>query len=171
MLLALLSASFHSLPLLPTIRLGPCGADSWVGGFVYFLGSCVSLQWTLLWGWSFLLPPQSSQAFSIRGFEALFPCTGTLYCTVCLAPQLFFPVYLHGNVGLPSLPATTSPGLPAAALLHVLMRPFNCFLNILPQDLSLQSLHIMFIVCFLPIECKLHEGKYFYFIHRHMSVT
>ena len=36
--LAVLSAGFQSLPLLPTIKLGPSGADSCVGGFVYILG-------------------------------------------------------------------------------------------------------------------------------------
>ena len=35
-----------------------------------------------------------------RGFEALFPHTGTLACVVCLTPQLFLPVYPHANVGL-----------------------------------------------------------------------
>ena len=44
MLLAQLSAGFQSLPLLPTNKLGPSGADSWVGGFVYVLGPCGSLQ-------------------------------------------------------------------------------------------------------------------------------
>ena len=46
--LALLSASFQSLPLLPTIQLGHSGDDSWVGGLVYILGPCGSLQQTLL---------------------------------------------------------------------------------------------------------------------------
>ena len=59
------------------------------------------------------------QVFSIRGFEALFPCTGTLGYPGCLAPQ-FLLVYLHANVGLPCLPAAASPGPPAATLLHVL---------------------------------------------------
>ena len=36
--LAQLSASFQSLPLLPTSKLGPSGTDSWVDGFVYILG-------------------------------------------------------------------------------------------------------------------------------------
>ena len=48
MALAPLSAGFQSLPPLPTIKLGPSGADSWVGGwvggFVYVLGPCGSLQ-------------------------------------------------------------------------------------------------------------------------------
>ena len=43
-----LSAGFQSLPLLPTIKLGPSGADSRVGGLVHALGPCESLQRTLL---------------------------------------------------------------------------------------------------------------------------
>ena len=42
--LALLSACFKLLPLLPTIKLGLSGADSWVGGFVYTLGPRWSFQ-------------------------------------------------------------------------------------------------------------------------------
>ena len=49
-------------------------------------------------------------------FEALFSYPGTLGCAVCLAPQLFLPVYLHANVGLPSLQAIASSGPPATAL-------------------------------------------------------
>ena len=44
MVLAPLSAGFQSLPLLPTIKLGPSGVDSQVGGFVYVIGPCESLQ-------------------------------------------------------------------------------------------------------------------------------
>ena len=46
--LAPLSAGFQSLLPLPTIKLGPSGADSQVGGFVYVLEPCGSLQRTLL---------------------------------------------------------------------------------------------------------------------------
>ena len=49
--------------------------------------------------------------FSVRGFEALFPHTGALGCTVCLIPQLVLLVYMHVNVGPPSLPAATLPTL------------------------------------------------------------
>ena len=55
-----------------------------------------------------------------KRFEALFPCAGTLGCVVCLAPQLFLPVYLHMNVGLLGLSAASSLGPPAAALTQVL---------------------------------------------------
>ena len=48
MALAPLSAGFQSLPPLLTIKLGPSGADSRAGGFVYLLGPCGSLQGTLL---------------------------------------------------------------------------------------------------------------------------
>ena len=41
---AQLSADFHSLPLLPTSKVGLFGADSQVGGFLYILGPCGSLQ-------------------------------------------------------------------------------------------------------------------------------
>ena len=53
-------------------------------------------------------------------FQALFPCMGTLGCVVCLAPQLFLPVYLHTNVGPPAPPASVLPSPPAAALPQVL---------------------------------------------------
>ena len=46
--LAQLLVGFQSLPLLRTSKLGLSGADSWVGGFVYVLGPCGSLQLTLL---------------------------------------------------------------------------------------------------------------------------
>ena len=112
MLLVQLSASFQSLSLSPTSKLGPSGTDSWVGGFVFVLGPCGSLQWTLLWVWEFLLLPQPPQVFSVRGLRLYFPSAGTLGCAVCLTPQLFLRVYLHTNVGLP-------PPL-ATALLRVL---------------------------------------------------
>ena len=132
MVVAQLLAGFQSFSPLPTSKLGPSGADSWVGEFVYVLEPCGCgyLQWTLLWGWGFLLPPQPPQVFSVRGFEALFPRAGTLGCTVCLAPRLFLPVYLHTNVGLPALSATTLPRILStpAALLHPSYQPGWMFL-------------------------------------------
>ena len=44
-----------------------------------------------------------------RGLRLYFHA-GTLGCSVCLAPQLFLPVYLHVNVGPPGLPATACLG-------------------------------------------------------------
>ena len=40
-----------------------------------------------------------------RRFEALFPHPGALGCAVCLAPQLFLPVYPHAKMGPPGPPA------------------------------------------------------------------
>ena len=114
----LLLAGFWSLPLLPTSKLGLSGADFCVGGLVYILGPCGSLQWTLLWGWEFLLTPQPPQVFSVRGFEALFPLARTLGFPVCSIPQLFLPVYLHANVCL--------SGPPDTALLVVISTPAAC---------------------------------------------
>ena len=100
--------SSQSLTPLPINKLGPSGADSWVGGFLYFPGPCGSLQLTLQ-GWG-LLPLQSPQVLSVRGFEALFPCARTLGCSVCLAPQLLLAVYLLVNVD--RLLGQLLPGLP-----------------------------------------------------------
>ena len=57
----------------------------------------MALSSELSFGWEFSQLPQPPQVFSVRGFEALVPHTGTLRCRVCLAPQLFLPVYLHAN--------------------------------------------------------------------------
>ena len=67
------------------------------------------------------MPPQPLQVFSVRGFEALFPRTGTLGCVVCLAPQLFLPVYPHANVGPQGPPATALPRVLSA--LAACLRP------------------------------------------------
>ena len=69
---------------------------------MYILGSCGSLQSSLLWGWEFLPPSQPPQIFTARSFEAVVLHTGTLGCTVYLAPQLFLPAYPHTNVGPPA---------------------------------------------------------------------
>ena len=42
-------------------------------------------------------------------FETLFPCAGTLDCTVCFTPPLFLPVYLCLNMGPQGLLAATWP--------------------------------------------------------------
>ena len=124
--LAGLLANFHSLPPLPTNKLGPSGADSQVGGFVYVLGHCASLQQTLLWGWEFLPLPQPLQVFRVRVFEAVFPSTGTLGCVVCLTPQFFLLVYPHKcetaqSSSHPLAVCPLCPGWPSLPILPVWM--------------------------------------------------
>ena len=103
MLLARLLASFQSLPPLPTSKLCHSSADSWVGGFVYILGPCGSLQHTLLWGWEFLDSPAAATStgyFSQRFWG---------FISLCWNPGLFLLVYPQANVGLPALPVDTLP--------------------------------------------------------------
>ena len=159
--LAQLLDSFQSLPLLPTSKVGPSGADSQVGGLVHILGPCGSLQWTLLEDWKFLpLPPQPPQGFSVRGFDALFPHAGTLGCMVCLclAPQLFLPVYLHSSAGPPCLPVTTLQQV-LSALLPVSAPPtvldecffFNSLVVRLPCSLIFCQFWLFFVFKFVVV--------------------
>ena len=85
----------------------PVWVCGWVG--LYVLGPCGSRQWTFLWGWEFIPLPHPPQVFSVRGFEAFFLHAETLGWMVCLTPQMFLPVCLHVNVGLPCLPAAALP--------------------------------------------------------------
>ena len=111
MALALLSAGFQSLPPLPTIKLGPFGADSRVGGWV-----CVRSRPLLVspMNSSVRLGVSPAAASTPRGvfsqrFEALFPRAGALGYMVCFTSPPFLPVYLFANVGLQGLPAAALP--------------------------------------------------------------
>ena len=137
--LARLLTSFQLLSPLPTNKLGPSGADSQVGGFVYILGPCESLQETLLWGWEFYLPLKVPQVFIAWGFEVSFPCTATLGWEVHLAPQLFLPVYPHTNVEL--------PGPPAAASLTLVLQMLPCPVSSLPP-LPISTCPVSLSECF-----------------------
>ena len=125
--LAPLSAGFQSLPQPLTIKLGPSGAASQVGGFVREAGSFFRCH----------LNPQG--VFN-QWFEASFPRAGALGCMVCFAPLLFLLVYPCAIVGLQGLPAhlvgsascslacpitqsAASLGVPAATWLQVLSTP------------------------------------------------
>ena len=84
-----LSTGFQWLPLLPTIKLGPSGAGSRVGGLVYVLGPCGSLQQPLLWGWEFLLlPPQPPRVFSLRGLRLYLPALEPWFAWSALLPAV-----------------------------------------------------------------------------------
>ena len=87
MMLVQLSASLQSLPLLPTNKLGPSGTYFRVGDFVYVLGPWESLQWTLLWGWEFLLLPQPQQIFfSWRFWGCISLCWSPGLCGLSCSP-------------------------------------------------------------------------------------
>ena len=111
MALAPFSAGFQSLPPLPTIKLGPSGADSRVGGWA---SACSRPLWVSPTNCPVRLGVSPTAASTLRGvfnqrFEALFPCTGALGCAVCFAPPPFLPVYLCANVGLRGLLAAALP--------------------------------------------------------------
>ena len=73
MAFAPLSASFQSLPLLPTVKSGPSGAASWVDGFVYVLGPWVSpTNSPVRLGVSPAAASTPTGVFN-QWFEALFP--------------------------------------------------------------------------------------------------
>ena len=121
MALAPLSTGFQSLPLLPTIKLGPSGAGSRVGGLVHALGPPLWVSPTtspVSLGVSPAAAPTPKGVFSQR-FEALFPCAGALAYSVCFAPRCssrFICVQMWGRGVLPAalpapFPATLSPAL------------------------------------------------------------
>ena len=106
-LLVQLYVGFQSLPLLPTIKLGPSGAETQVGGFAYVLRSCGPSKWSFLKIQQLFPSLQLPLVFTARGFEAFFSHAGTLGFTVCLPLYLFLPVYLHANMG--PIAATSTP--------------------------------------------------------------
>ena len=76
------------------------------------------------------------QVFSVRGFDALFPCAGTLGCTDFLTPHLLLPIYLYTSVGQPSLPVAPSPGLQVTTLPALVLQPLPCYEFSPPRCLS-----------------------------------
>ena len=122
MLFALFSAGCQSVCPLPTSKLGPSGADSKVGGFMYVLGPSNKLFCEV---GSFSCQ-SNPHIFTVRGFEALFPYAGTLGYVVCLTPQLFLPVYQHSNVRPPALLATALPFI-LSAVVACFCPSYECF--------------------------------------------
>ena len=94
-----LSSGFQSFTPIPTIKLGPSGTGSRVGGLVHTLGPCGSLQRPLPEGWeSLLLLPQPPRAFSIRGLRLYFPELEPWVAQSASLPTVRL-VYLCVNVG------------------------------------------------------------------------
>ena len=149
---------FRHFPRYPEANWALLVADSHVGGFVSVLGPCGSLQWTLLWGLVFLLPPQLPQDFTIRGFEALFPHAGTLGWAVCLTPQLFLlcssSAQKCGNAQSASCCLATSPlhpGCPSPSLLLVWMNVSSLtpWLLDFPYSLTFWPFWLFFVLKFV----------------------
>ena len=181
MLLALLSAGFQSLPLLPTIKLGPSGADSWVSELVCVLRLCGSFQGALLWGWEFLpLPPQPPQVFSIRGLRLYFPVLEPWVVQSVLLPSCssqFIWMQMWGHPVCNLLPCL-SPFCLAACLCPYywsgwmfLLYILGCqtstefaFLSVLVVFLFLNLLLSFFWLCEEVVQCvylHLHLGRKF----------
>ena len=86
---ASLSAGFQSFTPIPTIKLGPSGAGSRVGGLVHALRPLRVSPMTspVRLGVSPAAAPTSTGVLNQRP-EALFPLPGDLGYTVCFAPLL-----------------------------------------------------------------------------------
>ena len=136
---ALLSARPQSLPLLPTIKLGPSGAGSRVGGLVHTLGPCGSLQWPLLWGWEFLLlPPQSPRVFSIKVWGFISP-----HWSPGLLGLLHSPTFRPG-LSVRQCRATGSASVQTACLVRPTLRQsLSCLGNESPLHPGCRSLPLL----------------------------
>ena len=146
MALSPLSTGFQSLPLLPTIKLGPSGAGSRVGGLVHTLGPCGSLQRPpttspVRLGVSPAAAPTPMGSFNQR-FEALFPCAGALGCAVCFTPRCLSQFMYARIWGLRVLP-TALPAL-FSATLSLALSDYLCA-NLEPQGLLVVRLPAPFV--------------------------
>ena len=118
-----LSSGFQSLPLLPTIKLGPSGAGSLVAGLVHAPGPCASPTTSpVRLGVSPAATPTPTGSFNQR-FEALFPLAGALGYPVFFAPHpssWFICARVWGRGVLPAaLPAPLSATLSPALSVHM----------------------------------------------------
>ena len=118
--LAGLSAGFQSLPQLPTSKLSPSGADSQKGGFLYILGPCGSLQWTLLWGWEFLLLLQPHRFLQSEVLRLYFPMlelcvVGSILLPICSSWCIHTQMWDFSVLQLLPCWESSPPGLPISA--------------------------------------------------------
>ena len=126
MSLARLWASFQPLPPLPTSKLGPSGADSWMGGFMYILGPVDLSNKLSCEAGSFSChckPHRFSQSEALRLY---FPTAEPWVAWSVLLPSCssqFIHMQMWDHQLLPR-----PPSLPAAAL--------SCVLSTLPTCLN-----------------------------------
>ena len=108
--LALLSASFQSLPPLPTIKFGLLVLiPVWVGLCTFWdpVGLSNKLSCEAESFSRYCL--NRYRSFKSEAFEVLFTWLDPWPARPVSVPSCFFPVYLHTNVGPPSPPAPTLP--------------------------------------------------------------
>ena len=118
-----LSTRFNSFPPLPTIKLGPSGPGSRVGGLVHTRPLWVSPRTSpVRLGVSPAAAPTPMGVFNQR-FEASFPHAGALGCAVCFAPcrsSQFIYARMWGHGVLPTaLPAPFSATLRPALSVYL----------------------------------------------------
>ena len=134
------------LSLLPTKMLDPSGVVSPVGGLVYVLGPCGSLQQILLWGSPATATPTGFYSQSFWSFISL--CWNPGLCGLSHSPVV--PPGLSAcKCGTPSLPATASPSLPASALPSLSSSCHLAFSPLHPGYPSLPLLLVWLTVCSL----------------------
>ena len=110
MLLAHLFVYFQSLPPPPTSKLGPSGADSSVGGFVYILGPCGKLS--------------SELSCEDRSFSFSF---NPLRCFQSEVLRLYFLVLEPWVVRSVSLPNYSSQFSHTQMWDHLVLQPLPCW--------------------------------------------
>ena len=142
MALAPLSVGFQSLPPLPTSKVGLSGAASQVGGFVYILGRCGSLQQTpMRLGVSPAAAPTPTGVFNQK-FEALFPLHWSPWL-LSLLRSLPFLLFIYARMwGCSVLPAALPA--PFSATLSPAFSVYLCA-NVGPQGLLVVRLPAPFV--------------------------
>ena len=149
---------FQSFTPLPTIKLGPSGAGSRVGGPVHTLGSPWVSPTTspVRLGVSPAAAPTPTGAFNQR-FEALSPHAGALGCAVCFAPSRSSHTL---PVSVPPRPCKSSP-----PLLPVWMNVYFLF-PWCRTSLLFDSLSVLVVrggaVCLPTPPCWFSESRHFY---------
>ena len=135
-----LSAGFQSLPPLPTIKLGPSGADSRVGGLVHALWVSLTTSPVRLG----VSPAAASTPMGVfnQRFEALFPHAGALGYVVCFAPHRSSRFICARMWGCGVLPAALRA--PFSATLSLALLVYLCA-NVGPQGLLVVRLPAQFI--------------------------
>ena len=161
MAFAPLSASFQSIPPLPTSKLGPSGAASRVGGLVHVLGT--------LW----ISPANSPVRLGVspaaastptgvfnQWFEALFPHTGTLGFEV---RHLVHQLLLHCQLQ-PGLPCSTIRHLTGSASCPLAASPLHPVAHLLSSPSGLDECFFFFsLVVGLPYSSIFCQFWLFFF--------